>query len=71
MSEKALFGEKKSLNVMCTIKNCTSGMGRDISKIPTQLDSAGQKQFFCVKKSIKKHDALLKIAKTYTSNILV
>jgi hypothetical protein len=37
------------------------GNGYDISKIPTDLDSSGQNQFFLSKKSRKKHDALLKI----------
>jgi hypothetical protein len=33
------------------------------STILTDLDLAGQKQIFCFKKSVKKHNALLKIAK--------
>jgi hypothetical protein len=36
-------------------------MGRDISKIPTDLDSAGQKHLFYAKKFLKNYDAQLKI----------
>jgi hypothetical protein len=41
-----------------------------ISKIPTDLDTAGQKQFFNVRKtSIKNLDAQLKIAQSFHCSI--
>jgi hypothetical protein len=45
------------------------GSGRDISKIPTDLDSAGQTQFSS--KLHQKHNALSKKPKTVTANISV
>jgi hypothetical protein len=50
--KKHFFFAKKSRTVRCTVKKClnvfvyNSRTGRDISKIPTDSDSAGRRQVF-------------------------
>jgi hypothetical protein len=64
--KKALFGQKNRALLGALLKNenvfaYNSRTDRYISKIPRDLDSAGQKHFSCLKKSLQNSVALLKI----------